>query len=152
MSQSPGQFLSQFVFLRREWAEVFDSAARSELLVHRDARASCFYARRVLELAVAWAFKYDPALKLPYNDNISALIHESTFKAAAGEAVFNKARVIVTLGNRAVHGNRPIPADDAAVAVKELFHVAYWLARTYARRAAGAKPHLRPERRPAPRT
>jgi type I restriction enzyme R subunit len=51
----------------------------------------------------------------------------------AGEAVFGKARVINTLGNRAVHGQRAIPLDDALVAVRELFHVTYWLARTYGR-------------------
>jgi hypothetical protein len=46
--------MSQFAFLRREWADVFDSAARAERLVNADARASCFYARRALEIAVAW--------------------------------------------------------------------------------------------------
>ena len=71
--------MSQFAFLQREWNPVFDAAARAELLVNRDARASCFYARRALELLVAWAFKYDASLKLPYQDNISALIHEPSF-------------------------------------------------------------------------
>ncbi len=47
--------------------------------------------------------------------------------------MFSKARVISTLGNRAVHGHRAIPLDDAVVAVRELFHVCYWLAHTYAR-------------------
>jgi type I restriction enzyme R subunit len=47
--------------------------------------------------------------------------------------VFNKARVINTLGNRAVHSHRAIPGEDALAAVRELFHVAYWLARTYGR-------------------
>jgi type I restriction enzyme R subunit len=125
--------MSQFAFLRGEWADVFDSAARAERLVNADARASCFYARRALEIAVAWAFKHDAALRLPYQDNISALIHEPTFKGVAGEAVFNKARVINTLGNRAVHGHRPVPTDDALASVRELFHVCYWLAHTYGR-------------------
>ena len=47
--------------------------------------------------------------------------------------MFNKARVINTLGNRAVHSHRAIPGEDALAAVRELFHVAYWLARTYGR-------------------
>lgn len=68
-------------------------------------------------------FKHDGSLRLPYQDNLSALIHEPTLKAAAGEAVFSKARVIVTLCNRAVHSHRPIPASDALAAVRELFHV-----------------------------
>ncbi|HEU4601827.1 MAG TPA: hypothetical protein VFS24_07655 [Steroidobacteraceae bacterium] len=33
-----------------------------------------------------------------------------------GEAVFNKAKVIVTLGNRAVHGARAISTEDAYAA------------------------------------
>src|SRR5205823_3440603 len=42
----------------------------------------------------------------PYQDNLSALIHEPSFKQAAGEAVFSKARVINTLGNRACAQSR----------------------------------------------
>ena len=125
--------MSQFAFLQREWSAVFDAATRAEVAVHSDPRTACFYARRALELSVAWAYKYDNTLQLPYQDHLSALIHEPSFKQAAGEAVFSKARVINTLGNRAVHGHRGIPTDDAVVAVRELFHVTYWLARTYGR-------------------
>lgn len=86
---------------------VFDAASKAEAAVHADPRTACFYARRALELAVSWAFKHDAGLKLPYQDNLSALIHEPSFKQTAGEAVFGTARVIVTLGNRAVHSQRP---------------------------------------------
>jgi type I restriction enzyme R subunit len=126
--------MSNFAFLQREWPTVFDAAARAEASVHADPRTACFYARRALELAVAWAYKYDPGLKLPYQDNLSALIHEPSFKQTAGEAVFSKARVINTLGNRAVHSHRAIPQADALAAVRELFHVCYWFARTYGRK------------------
>lgn len=125
--------MSNFSFLAAEWPEVHEAATRAEAAVHPDPRTACFYARRALELAVHWAFKHDPALKLPYQDNLSALIHEPTFKKAAGEAVFTKARLIVRLGNHAVHSHRPVPQSDALVAVRELFHVGYWLAHTYAR-------------------
>ncbi len=127
--------MSQFAFLQSEWSAVYDSAVRAESAVHADPRTACFYARRALELAVGWAYKHDATLKMPYQDNLSALIHEPSFKQAAGEAVFSKARVINTLGNRAVHGHRAIPLDDAVVALRELFHVTYWLARTYGRTA-----------------
>ncbi len=125
--------MSHFIFLRRDWPEVFEAAAKVEAAVHPDPRTACFYARRALELAVAWVYRHDPSLRLPYQENLSALIHEPTFKSAAGEAVFNKARIIAQLGNRAVHGNRPIQTSDALMAVRELFHVAYWLAHTYGR-------------------
>ena len=126
--------MSNFSFLKTEWSDIFESASKAESLAITDPRTACFYARRTLELAVSWAFKYDITLKMPYQDNISALIHEPTFKQAAGDAVFNKAKVIVTLGNRAVHHHRQIPQTDSTVAVRELFHVCYWLAHTYGRR------------------
>lgn len=125
--------MSQFAFLQHEWSAVFDAAARAEAAVDADPRTACFYARRALELAVSWAYKHDAALRLPYQDNLSALIHEPSFKQTVGEAVFSKARVINTLGNRAVHSHRTIPTEDALAAVRELFHVAYWFARTYGR-------------------
>jgi type I restriction enzyme R subunit len=129
--------MSHFDFLDAEWPAVFEAAGKAEGAMAADPRTSCFYARRALELAVAWAFKHDSSLKLPYHDNLSALIHEPTFKVAAGEAVFTKARLITRLGNQAVHSTKAVQPGEAVVALRELFHVAYWLARTYAR---GAKP------------
>ncbi len=129
--------MTLFAFLQAEWADVYESAQKAEAAVYPDPRTACFYARRTLELAVAWMYKHDSALRLPYQDNLSALIHEPTFKTTAGEAVFSKARLINSLGNQAVHSHRPIQPSDAVTAVRELFHFAYWLARSYAR---GAKP------------
>lgn len=129
--------MSLFVFLEAEWPPVYEAASKAAAAVHSDPRTACFYTRRALEIAVAWAYKHDSSLHLPYQDNLSALIHEPTFKAVAGEAIFSKARVINTLGNQAVHSHRPIQPADALTAVRELFHVGYWLARSYAR---GAKP------------
>lgn len=130
--------MSQFQFLDKEWPDVESAAVRAEAMAYPDPRTACFHARRALELAVKWLFKHDASLRLPYQDNLSALIHEPTFKAAAGAAVFSKARVITQLGNQAVHSTRPIQQSDALMAVRELFHVGYWLARTYGRTARPA--------------
>lgn len=129
--------MTNFQFLRSEWAELFESAVKAESLVMNDARAASFYTRRTLELAVAWLYKNDASLKLPYQDHLSALIHEPSFRTAVGEAIFAKARVIKELGNLAVHSHKPVRQFDALTAVRELFHFTFWLARTYAR---GAKP------------
>src|SRR5437868_10384720 len=112
-----------FAFLQSEWPDVYEAATRAAGLAYPDPRTSCFYARRALELAVAWAYEHDGSLRLPYQDNLSALVHEPTFKAAAGEAIFTKARLITRLGNQAVHSPRPIATTDAVTAVRELFHV-----------------------------
>ena len=129
--------MSNFVFLQAEWPDLHDAASKAEALAYPDARTACFHARRGLELMVHWLYKHDAALQLPYQDNLSALLHEPTFKTTAGAAVFAKTVLINRLGNSAVHGHRPVQQFDALTAVRELFHVAYWLAHTYAR---GAKP------------
>jgi type I restriction enzyme R subunit len=64
---------------------------------------------------------------------LSALLHEPTFRNGIGSVRFAKARIIKDLGNQAVHSNKPIRQYDALVAVQELFHLTFWLARTYAR-------------------
>ena len=71
----------------------------------------------------SWLYKHDATLRLPYQDHLSALIHEPTFGSAVGEAVFDKARVIKDLGNLAVHSHKPVRQLDALTATKELFHV-----------------------------
>jgi type I restriction enzyme, R subunit len=126
---------SQFEFLRDEWSTLLEPAAKAESLVYPDSRSSCFYARRALELAVAWLYKHDAALKLPYQDHLSALIHEPTFRRAVGPAIFAKIKVVKDLGNLAVHSHKPVRQFDALTATKELFHIVFWLARTYARAA-----------------
>ncbi|MFA5916563.1 MAG: DEAD/DEAH box helicase family protein, partial [Burkholderiales bacterium] len=129
--------MSNFAFLAAEWPDLHDAAGKAESLAHADARAACFYARRTLELAVHWLYKHDPALKLPYQDHLSALIHEPTFREAVGPAVFAKVRVLKELGNLAVHSHKPVRQFDSIAATRELFHFCFWLARTYAR---GSKP------------
>jgi type I restriction enzyme R subunit len=129
--------MSQFAFLQPEWPDLHEAAARAESLALADPRASAFYARRALELAMAWLYKFDRRLTAPYQDNLAALVHEPSFRAAVGDAVFYKARYLKEAGNKAVHGEKPLTESEARTAVGELFHLAFWLVRTYAR---GAKP------------
>ena len=96
---------SNFAFLHTEWPTLHESAAKAEALANGDARAACFYARWTLELAVNWLYRSDRALKLPYQDHLSARLHEPSFKAATGNA------------DASVHG---------------LSHLTFWLAPTYA--------------------
>ena len=129
--------MSQFGFLSPEWPDIHDAAARAEAAALGDPRVAAFYARRALELAVSWLYKADQQLKLPYQDTLSALIHEPSFRAVAGQAVFYKARFLKDVGNKAVHSDKTFAESEARTAVGELFHVCFWLARHY---ATGARP------------
>lgn len=106
---------SQFLFLHGQFPEVLDSAKRAEALANSDPRAACFYARRALELVVIWAYENDATFQLPYREDLSALIHEATFRNTVGQAVFYKCRAIKDLGNSAVHSQRPLTVADSAL-------------------------------------
>jgi len=123
--------MSNFAFLQSEWSLLFEAATKAEVIANTDARTSCFYARRTLELTLAWLYKHDKSFRLPYQDNLSALIHEPSFRQVVGDALFAKAKLIKDLGNHAVHSTRKVMPADALVATRELFHFCYWLARTY---------------------
>src|SRR3954453_5938895 len=130
--------MSNFAFLAAEFPAVHDAAVEAERQAAVSPTAAAFFAGKAVEIAVKWAFRNDPGLKLPYQDNIAALLHEPSFRRAAGGAVFAKAKYINSLRNRAVHEEKKTNPGDAAGAVKELFHVCFWFARTYARKAKPA--------------
>jgi type I restriction enzyme R subunit len=128
--------MSQFAFLQAEFPDVFAHAARAENLAHVDPRGAAFYGRLALETAVDWLYRHDRTLKNPYESTLAAHLAEPSFQALVGRTLAVKARFVKDTGNAAAHG-KPVTAAQAATALRELFHLAYWLARTYAR---GAKP------------
>ena len=124
--------MSNFAFLQREWFAIHDTCVKAETYVTSDPRAACFYARIALEQMIGWLYKYDSNYSC-YDENLGARVYEPCFRNTAGDAIFTKATVIITVGNRAAHGKSTKPADAITV-ITELFHVAYWLARTYGER------------------
>ncbi|MGH2396132.1 MAG: DEAD/DEAH box helicase family protein, partial [bacterium] len=123
--------MSNFGFLRAEWPDLVGEATRAELLMVADPRAAVFYARRAVELGVTWMFEVDDALERPYRDDLAAMLAEPTFVRVVGPAIRTKMDVIRRQGNAAVHRKTPVSVNDAMRVVGELFHVMYWLARTY---------------------
>lgn len=131
---------SNFAFLHPEWPALQAEALRAEQAARADPRTACFYARRSLELAVTWLFQAEGgrsgSLRVPYQPDLSAYLFEPTFKTLVGPALHAKMDVVRKLGNHAAHSPRAMGAHDGVAAVRELFHVMYWLARTYARNVA----------------
>jgi type I restriction enzyme R subunit len=128
--------MSQFAFLQTEFPNIFGHAARAENLAQADPRGAAFYCRLALETAVAWLYRHDRTLKNPYEPTLAAYLAEPTFRTLVGQTLSAKARFVKDTGNAAAHG-KPVSVMQAATALREFFHVAYWLTRTYAR---GAKP------------
>ena len=125
--------MSNFGFLEAEWPDLFDEAARAEHIAVADPRASCFYARRCLELTLTWLYRADEKLRTPYRNDLAAMIAEPSLLVLVGPGIRTKMDLIRRLGNRAVHRSARVPETDSIRVVGELFQVMYWVARRYAR-------------------
>ena len=132
--------VSNFSFLQAEWPALYAEATKAEQAALTDPRTACFYARRTLELAVVWLFRAEGGrggkLQMPYKPDLSAFLFEPSFKVLVGPALQAKMDVLRKQGNNAVHSARPITAADATAVLRELFQVAFWLARNYGRNVA----------------
>ncbi|MCJ7871468.1 DUF4145 domain-containing protein [Phaeobacter sp. J2-8] len=130
--------MSQFSFLSTNFQDLKQHAEKAEKLALSDPRGACFWSRLTLETALKWLYRRDPALRHPYERTLAALIAEPSLEALTGPAITTKAKYIKDQGNRAAHDSgKALTPQDAATTVRELFHVCYWIARTY---ATGAKP------------
>jgi len=124
---------SNFQFLHPEFKPLLEPAKGAEQLVHSDSRASCMRARFALEQAVHWLYEHDRDLRMPYDRSLNALLTTSDFERLLPPPILQKARLIQKVGNQAVHSSQFIGAGDAQNLVRELFHLLFWLARTYTR-------------------
>jgi type I restriction enzyme R subunit len=129
--------MSQFSFLSADFPDFLAHAKKAEAAALSDPRGACFYARLALETALKWLYSRDPLLRSPYDTSLAALIAEPSLTALTGPAIVTKARFVKDTGNRAVHDARPVSEAAAVAVLKELHHICYWIARTYAK---GAKP------------
>lgn len=131
---------SNFAFLKVAWPDLSLEAMKAERNAAADPRGACFYSRRTLELAVHWLYDADRSLRRPYKDDLSAMVFEPSFQSAVEQRIRVKMDFIRRQGNAAVHDRRPIKAETALGVVRELFHVMFWIARTYVRNPEDA-PH-----------
>ena len=83
--------------------------------------------RRALELAVKWLYSSDSDLKVPYQDNLSSLIHDQTFREVIEPDLFPLIKYIIKLGNMAAHSNGPVTRNEVVVSLHNLHQFVSWL-------------------------
>ena len=125
--------MSNFQFLLPEFRALHEPAAGAEQLVQSDPRAAAMRARHALEQVVLWLYDSDSSLRMPYDKALNTLLTQPDFNKLVPPYVFDKMRLIQRQGNMAVHSTRPITRADAMGMARELFHILFWLARTYTR-------------------
>jgi len=125
--------MTNFQFLTPEFKPLYEPAIGAERLVHSDPRAAVMRTRHALEQAVLWLYENDRTLRMPYDRSLNTLLNTSEIIQLLPPQVLPKTRLIQKFGNQAVHSNQFVGAGDALKLVRELFHVLFWLARTYTR-------------------
>ena len=124
---------SNFEFLTGIYDEFAKEAKEAEQSLVVSPSTCAILSRRALELAVRFVFTFDNELKLPYQDNISSLIHERTFRSIIEPRLFPMLKYVIWLGNKAVHTNKKITRDDAIVSLRDLFEFCDWIDYSYSR-------------------
>ena len=127
--------MPNFDFLndRKEFSMFAASAVEAEKVFASSPAMCVIGCRKALELAVKWVYAVDKSIQAPYKDNLSALIHEYTFKKQLPDLLFDKIKGIVTFGNIAVHTNKTVPSAFAVQALKSLFEFIQWVDYSYGR-------------------
>lgn len=125
-----------FAFLVKEFPKEADSATLAERHTSGDPRGSLFHCRHTLELLVGRLYRLDRALTRPQTNSLGELVHDPGFKKLIPETVWFKMELIREAGNRAVHGRKEPSREGARHAVKELYHILYWVGRNYLRKGA----------------
>lgn len=125
---------TNFDFLKSK--PTFESFAGSAVEAEKSllvSPATCaILSRRALELAVKWVYSYDNDLTVPYQDNLSSLIHEPTFRQVIDPSLFQLMKYVISLGNKAVHTNANISRSEAVLSLRNLHEVVRWIDYCYA--------------------
>lgn len=125
--------MSNFDFLKQ--TQIFNSFAdatiEAENGIGLNTVISAIMSRRALELAIKWLYANDMDLNRPFQDNISTLIHEISFRNILDVKLFPQIKYIVKLGNFAVHNNRKITREEAVMSLRYLFNFMQWISYCY---------------------
>ncbi len=120
-----------YLLTKSEYANFALQAVEAERSISISPATCAILTRRALELAVRFVYSYDSDLRLPYQDNVSSLIHEYSFRNIIEPRLFPMLKYTIRLGNVAVHTNSNIKRDDAVVALRDLYEFCDWIDYSY---------------------
>ena len=125
--------MSNFDFLKQNkiFNNFSESCIEAENGIGLNTVTCSILCRRALELGVKWLYANDNDLKIPYQNNLSALVHDITFKNIIDEKLLKQIEYIIKLGNYAVHNNKKISREEAILSLRYLYNFMQWIAYCY---------------------
>jgi len=124
---------SNFSFLKKDpiYNEIAIACKEAEKSLSVSNSNAALQTRRALEIAVKWTYQYDSDLTVPYQDNLSSLIHDYQFKEILDEKIFPRIKFIISLGNKAAHTVKPVSRDQAVQSLSNLYDFISWVDYSY---------------------
>ncbi|MCX7749207.1 MAG: DEAD/DEAH box helicase family protein [Clostridia bacterium] len=111
----------EFLKSKKEFIAFADACIEAEKSIATSPSLCALGCRKSAELAVKWLYSVDKSLKLPYNDNLAALIYNPSFADSIDDKDMGKLKYIIKLGNHAAHTNQNITYREAVLALGNLF-------------------------------
>lgn len=120
---------TNFEFLKdyTEYQLFSNACLDAENVLSTSPSMSAVGSRKAFELAVKWVYSADTTIKMPYKDNLQALVHEESFRYAVDPTTWGKLQYIIKVGNMAVHTERLISQNDAILSLSILFEFVQWI-------------------------
>lgn len=120
---------TNFEFLKdkKEFNSFSNACIEAEKSILVSPATCAILSRRALELAVKWVYSYDEDLNLPYQDNISSLIHNNSFVELIDSGMLPLLKFVVSLGNVAVHTNKNVSREEAILSLHNLYQFINWI-------------------------
>lgn len=121
--------MSNFTFLKenKNFSSFSGACLEAEKSILISPSTTAILSRRALELAVKWVYSFDSYLKIPYQDNISSLIHNDTFLELIDYDMLKTLKYVIKLGNVAVHTNSNIDRSEAILSLHNLHQFTLWI-------------------------
>ena len=117
----------EFLKLKKEFSSFSNACIEAEKSILVSPATTAILSRRSLELAVKWVYSYDQDLNLPYQDNISSLIHNNSFVELIDSGMLSLLKFVINLGNVSVHTNKNVSREEAILSLHNLYQFINWI-------------------------
>ncbi|MDA7728777.1 DEAD/DEAH box helicase family protein [Flavobacteriales bacterium] len=124
--------MSNFLFLHKEWPEIFDIAKEAEDMANIKARSSLVNSRAALEKGIRWMYENDERLFEDYDKRktVGNLLLAKSLKTVTEKPLRRELHLLQKLGNEAAHGEIT-DSEKANTCIKILFQFCSHLAISY---------------------
>lgn len=125
--------MANFDFLRsiKEFSMFSEACIEAEKSIGVSPALCALGVRKSAELAIKWLYSVDSNLKMPYMNNLSALVLNPSFTDSVDEELIGKLKYIIKLGNNAAHTSKSVSYEEAVVSLSNLFDFACFIEYCY---------------------